>query len=295
METILKKIQARGARVSTKKLGKKDIISSSGAILCMILATAASIPPGLQAQEHQIEKATIYKDIYPLITEADRYCSFFIWNGDMPDLHITGSEREYEREMLSNGDVVYLNQGRSHGLEAGQVFMALQMSNDRGYGEGMMQETVPGYGRLAYRRGRVRIQALGEDQATAEIEKACGKIMVGDYLIPFQPKKTVEGKDLGYDIPPFDIQEVGGEIVFLETEFNQIGSGQWALINLGEQDGVDRGDQFIIFRHVNKQSPPKVFGNSVVIDVQEETATIKILSCRDTVEIGDLIVPHPEK
>lgn len=261
------------------------------AVMAMLLTVFSS--SGLYSQENQIEKATIYQDIYPLISEADRYCSFFIWKGDMPELRITGAERDYEREMLSNGDVVYLNQGRSQGLESGQVFMVLQMSNDRGYGEGMVQETVPGYGRLAYRRGRLRVKALGSDQATAEIEKACGKIMIGDYLIPFQPKETVMGEDLGYEVSPFDIQAEKGKIVFLEMEFNQIGDGHWALINLGEKDGVNRGDQFIIFRQADKKTPPKVFGNSVVIDVQEETATIKVLSSRDTVEMNDWVVKHP--
>ncbi len=277
-------------------MSKKDLCKNYMVfpILAVMFMVAAG-PVELYSQEHQIEKATIYKDIYPLISDADRYCSFFIWDGDKPDVWITGSEREYEREMLSNGDIVYINQGRNHGLESGQVFMILQMSRNRGYKEGMIQETIPGYGRLAYRRGRLRVKEIGEDQAIAEIEKACGKIMIGDFLVSFQPKETVMGKDLGYNISPFEIQRDEGEIIFLESEFNQIGNGHWALINLGEKDDVKRGDQFIVFREVKKGAPPKLFGNSVVIDVQEKTATIKILSCRDTVEMGDQVMRHPGK
>jgi hypothetical protein len=277
--------------VNKQRLCKNYMVFLVSAFLFM--SPFSSLP--LHSQEHQIEKATIYQDIYPLISEADRYCSFFIWNGDMPEIQITGAEREYEREMLSNGDVVYINQGSKHGLESGQVFMILQVGHDRGYRETMAQDTVSGFGMLAYRRGRLRLKALGEEQSTAEIEKACGKIMVGDSLVPFQPMETVMGKDLGYDIPPFEAEGTKGKIIFLETEFNQIGNGHWALINVGQQDGVERGDQLVIYRKVEEGAPLKVIGNSVVIDAQEETATIKILSCRDPVELNDQIMRHPEK
>lgn len=289
-----KKIQPGGVPVRRKNLCLNQWVFLVFMVVSMVVLTAGFSPAELYAQEHQIEKAGIYKDIYPLISESDRYCSFFIWDGEIPQLRITGAEREYEREMFSDGDTVYINQGRNEGLERGQVFMIVQMRDDTRYSELMVQKTVPGYGLLAYRRGRLRIKALGENKASAEIEKACGNIMVGDYLVPFQPLETVMGKDLGYDVSPFETQGSGGEIIFLETEFNQIGDGHLALINLGKEDNVDRGQQFIIFRQVKKGAPLKIFGNSVVIDVQEKTSTIKVLSSRDAVEIGDQVAVNPK-
>jgi hypothetical protein len=41
-----------------------------------------------------------------------------------------------------------------------------------------------------------------------------------------------------------------------------------------------------IFKKVKKGVPREAIGNLVVIDVQQKTSTIKVLSCRDSVEIG---------
>ncbi len=250
--------------------------------IVLVLVSISMIAYGFQQQD--IKKAKIYQEEYQLITESDVYCSFYVLDGEIPDLEIIGAEREYERNVFSDEDVVYLNQGRMQGLNRGQVYLVIEVRKD-----------VPGVGPIAFRRGRVRIEELDDTKSTARIEKACGWIMQGYSLIPFKPKEGMTGKDLGYDIPPFETQGVKGEVVFLEADFNQIGSGHWALINIGQQHGITLGQQLILYRLLKKDAPIQVFGNCVVIDVQEETSTIKVLSCRDAVRIGDNVMVRPEK
>ena len=84
-----------------------------------------------QKQQYEIKKAIIYQDIYPIISESDLYCSFLIWDKkEKPDLKIIGAEREYERVLFNNDDIVYLNKGKAEGLQPGQLFLILEFERN---------------------------------------------------------------------------------------------------------------------------------------------------------------------
>jgi hypothetical protein len=228
--------------------------------------------------EYEVEKAKIYQEIYDLLSESDLYCSMYILDGDEPDTKIFGAERAYERIQFNNGDIVYINKGRNDGIEEGQMFMVLEVG-----------APIPGYGPLVHQRGRLRVVALEENASSARIEKACGPVMIGNYLIPFEEKEGRMGKDLGYNVPPYETDGLKGEILYLEEDFSQAGSGAWALLNLGEVDGIQLGQQLVVYRKLYEGTPLYVFGNMVVVDTQKRSCTVKILSCKDALLIGDLV------
>ena len=229
-------------------------------------------------EQYEVEKAKIYREIYDLLTETDLYCSFYILDDDVPETKIMGAERAYERVQFNNGDIVYINKGRNDGLEEGQMFTVLEVG-----------QSIPGYGPLAYQRGRVRVVALEENASSARVEKACGPVIVGSYLVPFEEKEGRMGKDLGYNVPPYENDGLKGEILYLKEDFVQAGSGAWALLSLGEVDGIQLGQQLVVYRKLYKDTPLYVFGNMVVIDTQKRTCTVKILSCKDALMIGDTV------
>ncbi len=229
-------------------------------------------------EQFEVEKARIYQEIYDLLSETDLYCSFFILDDEVPDTKIFGAERAYERVQFNNGDVVYINKGRNDGVEEGQMFTVLEVG-----------QPIAGYGPLAHQRGRVRIVALEENTASALVEKACGPVMLGNLLVPFEEKEGRMGKDLGYDVPPYETDGLKGEILLLSEDFNQGGSGDLALLNLGEVDGIQLGQQLVVYRKLYEGTPLFVFGNMVVIDTQNRTCTVKILSCKDALLIGDRV------
>ncbi|MGD8539159.1 MAG: hypothetical protein PVI66_10620 [Candidatus Aminicenantes bacterium] len=233
---------------------------------------------------YQIEKAKIYQDIYALLSETDLYCSIFIMDDPAPEMVIIGAERGWERTMITDGEVVYLNKGRNDGLETGQLFLIFEIPRE-----------IPGYGPLAVKRGRARIVDLEDTRCSAKIEKACGPVMKGNYLVPFEEKESRLGKDLGYDVPPHKADGLDGTVVYLETEFNQIGTGYWAILDLGEEDGVQVGQQLIIYREEEKDAPLYIFGNVVIIDVQQRSCTVKSLSARDAIRMGDLVMSRPTR
>lgn len=266
------------------KISWKSSLGSFLILTCFFLGvrTPAVFAQDVQQQESEIKKAKIFRDIYPLISDSDLYCSFFVLDEKMPEIQIVGAEREYEKNLLTDGNIVYTDKGSADGLEPGQLFMILEVG-----------QKIEDFGFLTYKRGRARIVAIEEHGASVRIEKSCGHVSIGQYLVPFEEGESRMGKDLGYDVSPYESQGVSGEVIYLQMEYNQVGSGNWALVNLGEQDGIQKGDQLILYRRVQEGAPLHIFGNSVVIDAQNKTSTVKILSCKDPLQKGDLVQARP--
>jgi hypothetical protein len=51
----------------------------------------------------------------------------------------------------------------------------------------------------------------------------------------------------------------------------------------------------IIYREEEQDAPLYIFGNVVIIDVQERTCTIKALSARDVIRMGDFVMSRPTR
>lgn len=246
-----------------------------------VASTNTYIDPAGQDLENQQERG--YEELMDLINETDLYCSFFILDEDKPEIKIIGSERQEEREMLNNGDVIYLNVGEAHGVSPGDLFIIYDISKN-----------IPGFGPLAQKIGRARVMYVTSEKSNAQIEKACGDIRIGNYLSEFEEKEEFVGKNLGLEVPPVYTNSPVGKVVYLQTEYAQIGPGHWAIVDFGRNRNISLGQQMIIFREVEKDAPLQIVANVVVIDVQAETSTIKILTARDTVVIGDKVQFRPE-
>ena len=236
-----------------------------------------------ESQEQEVKKARLYKDIFPLISESDLYCSFFVLKkkGEL-DLKIVSAERTEERLFLREGDTFFLSKGKKDGLENGQVFLILEIG-----------QKIKNYGYLTFMRGRAKIADAAMDRAAATLDKACAPVMVGYSLIPFEEKGGLLGKDLGFDILPRETGESKGKIIYSHDEHEMIGSGDWALVDLGEEDGIQFGQQLVVYKRSKKKSAfVKMIGNLIVINVQRKTSTVKVLSCNNPLKVGDLVQTH---
>lgn len=235
-----------------------------------------------QAQQDQIEKPKIFQEAYPLISESDLYCSFFILEDELPQIKIIASERQEEKILLSDSDIFFIDKGKNDGLEVGQVFLILEIGPQI-----KSPVTKENYGQLAFKRGRASIVRLEETNGTAKIEKTCGQIMVGQFLAPFEEKEGLLGKDLGFEVIPEEERPSSGNLIYLQDGYNMIGPGHWALIDLGREDGVQIGQQMTVFKRAKEETTRQAIGNLIVIDTQGMTSTVKILSCSEAIELGD--------
>ena len=247
------------------------------ALWTFIIAGLALSAPGRPfAQEAVIQKAKIFEDTYQLITESDLRCSFYIHEAGkmLPDIQIIGAERMNEKTVFSDDDIIYINKGAADGLEMGQLFLTVGL-----------RAKVPKLGTVMERHGRARIVRLEDRMATAKVEKGCGTIQLGDFLLPFEAEEGEVGKDLGYgDMDPTISHH--GKVVYIEHDFHIAANGQWALIDLGRQHCVQIGDQLNVFRQAKPNLPREAIASAIIIDVRGATSTIKILSARDSVDIG---------
>jgi hypothetical protein len=250
-------------------------------ILMALFIQGAGKTQSQETKQYQIEKGKIFQEAYPLISESDLYCSFYIMGKEKPVMQIVGAERGDEKILVSDADLVYINCGKNDGLEIGQMFLIIELGPS-------ISSPVAGknYGTLALKRGRARIVMFEDTRGGVKIEKTCGQIMVGDYLVPFEEKEGLLGKDLGYEAPLEEGTGTSGNIIYLQNELNQIGSGHWALIDLGSENGIKVGQQMTIFRRVQKDAPRQAIANLVVINTQPNTSTVKILSCKEVVRLG---------
>ncbi len=238
--------------------------------------------PPKEEERFQISRAKIYQEIADLINDTDLYCSFAMWEKPLPELRIIGAEREKEEDMFSDGDTVFLSKGKDAGIEPGQLFWVLEI-----------RHLLPGYGPVAFGKARARIQFAYADKAAAVIENACHGVRLGYYLVPFEPREGMMGKDLGYNVPPVETEGARGSLLYLQSDLRQVATFMWALIDIGADKGLQVGQQLILYKRLRQDLPPVITGNCVVIDVKSTTATIKLLSCRDVLRQGDRVMERP--
>jgi len=239
-------------------------------------------------QEQEAKKARLYKDVFPLITESDLYCSIFVMDKMELEAQIVGSERDKERILLRESEIFYVNRGIAYGFEVGQLYTILQVGEK-------ISNPITGkrYGRIVYRRGRAQIVSVEEDRAFAKLEKSCGEVMVGHFLMPFEEKSGLLGKDLGYDVPISEEEGSWGRLVYFQDDYQQISKGHYSIVDIGEEDGIHFGQQLVIYRKTEgKMGSIEKIGNSIVIDTKQKTSTVKILSSNNALRVGDFVQPR---
>lgn len=250
---------------------------TAGGLVLVVAVLALAMPGRPSAQDIMVRKAKIFEETYQLINESDLNCSFYMHEEGklLPDIRIVGAERMNEKHVFSDDDIIYIDKGAADGLEIGQLFLAVGL-----------RAKVGKIGTVMERHGRARIVRLDDEMATAKVEKGCGAILVGDYLLPFEEEAGEIGKDLGYgDMDPNASKR--GRVIYIENDFHISASGQWALIDMGRQHCVQIGDQLNVFHQARPDLPREAVASAIIIDVRGASATVKILGARDAVRIDD--------
>jgi hypothetical protein len=221
----------------------------------------------------------------PIASQTDLYCSGFIAQGEhSPQLWIAG--RHVEREILGEGDVVYLNQGRTHGLRPGDTFAVLRWA-DTVYHP---TTTLP-LGTLVRRMGKARVLLAHDNTSTAVIEMSCEDILEGDELVPWETIPAPMMSSLP-EFDPLDPTTRGGpigQIVTARDNLSVVAQGHVIFTDLGQHTGVVPGDVLMLFREQGRGLPRLMLGQAIVLTVETETSTAKIVTSARESEIGDWV------
>lgn len=240
--------------------------------------------------------------------EDDIYCTGYIGEPDQ-DLPISILSSEYEAQGIALerlpgsdlvvgkkgvpvkgelylGDILYLDGGRAAGLSAGSLWTVVVPGEEIRHPD--TRETV---GRLYGYRGRVRVLAVQDNGAVAEIVHSCAPIEIGMRLKVFEPEPVPLARRTPMrpltDPPPVDDPQTGPIIVYADGGRFALAEDHVVYINRGADDDVVPGDVYTVYRQTHTAAMPYVVGEVGILSVQAKTAVGRILRSNSTIHVGD--------
>jgi len=259
------------------------------------IAKEVEAPPTEEAPEAPSTATAPEKVTYPIALDVDLYCSGYITNNlQALPMRIVGNEESSEKVGLATNDIVYLNQGEAEGISPGDEFTIIHKVRSINHPISMKN-----LGEYVTQTGRLKVVATQEHTSTAQITYACDATRVEDVLIPFEPKEV----PVFTEMPPVDRYSsegpnVKGYVVFAKDDLGAIGQGHELQIDLGSKDGVLVGTRLVLYRHhksdyervgFSQDLPRQVLGEMVVFNVQDNTATGRIIQSFNYVTVGDQV------
>jgi hypothetical protein len=190
---------------------------------------------------------------------------------------------------LSLGDIVYLDQGASSGLQAGAILTAVEPAH-------VVRHPLTGkpVGRFHSYNGRVLVLAVQETTAIGEIVQSCDPINIGATLTPFvaEPVPSERKQPMRPPTHPSGRDAFAGAatIVFAKDRLVTLGQDHVVFIDQGEDQELFPGDVLTVYRLPGIDVPPIVLGEIAILSVRPHTSVAKIVSSRYPMYVGDLAV-----
>lgn len=200
----------------------------------------------------------------------------------VPRLVVRAPHTPEDRFAVSSGLVV-ITRTPDDGLALGQRYVAQRLRTD----PKRFPRPGEGYGDIRV-AGVVRIYAIDELNALAEIEFACDGIQPGDLLEPFT--ETVLPTDATAMAPP-DFSD-RAHLIFGVDNREMFGHGDTLSIDRGAQQGVAAGHRYAIYRDKHTGEPLVYVGDAVVMSVGEHTSKLVVIKSNSSLNSGDIAVPR---
>ena len=268
--------------------GKPNVVPPEGPVSATPTQPQTGTPSGSDetaAASGAAETAPVASAVPALIRLADQrdlYCSGWVENHRHASM-LTIQAAESEKQLQGSGDLLYLNQGRSQGIAPGAEYLVVRPDHDV-----VHPATSELLGTYVRRMGHVRVLCAQENTATAVVLNACEDLRSGDELVPWQemPSPALER------IPPVDRCEApsglaqGWIVDGGADRQSTVGAGNVVATDLGSAAGVRPGTLLTLFRD-NGDYPRLVLGQAVVLTVEGETSTVKLLHVSREVHPGD--------
>lgn len=200
----------------------------------------------------------------------------------VPRIVVKAPHTPEDRFAMSSGLVV-VTRTPDDGLAIGQRYIVQRLRTD----PKRFPRPGEGFGdvRIA---GILRIHAMDELNALAEIEFACDGIQPGDYLEPFT--ETVLPTDATAMAPP-DFSD-RAHLIFGVDNREMFGHGDTLSIDRGAPQGVTAGQRYAIYRDKHTGEPLVYVGDAVVMAVGEKTSKLVVIKSIDSLRSGDIAVPR---
>jgi hypothetical protein len=259
---------------------------SAGVLLAAHLASAQAVPPS--KIEVAPRRPVSISGPIPVGAEADVYCSG--WLGEVEESfagRIVSAEQEKAQTMFMMGDVVYLDIGSSDGVQAGMEFTIARPDRliDRW---NSIRDVI---GRIYVTPGRVRVICAQERSSIAEITYACTDVEINDVVVPFEPIPVpLVRRTAPVTVCDSPNGKVVGHIVHTRDAVTPIGAGTVVFLDLGEQEGLNAGDFFTVFRPSSRAEGVRtILGEAAVLTTRSRSAVAIVTSMTDNIAVGDWV------
>jgi hypothetical protein len=210
-----------------------------------------------------------------------------------PDaVRVASAQDTVPRSLFDQHDLLVLNGGSARGLALGQRFFIRRRA-------GFAPALEPGR-HSVQTSGWIHIVAVNTTTAIAAVDHACGAILQGDYLVPFEAPDVpdLEAAMQQKGDPDFDH---AARLLFSDDDRPVAANGEFMLIDRGASQGAAVGSRFAVYRDLRAGSimplayadsiPLASVADAVVVAAGPDTAVVRIVNARDAVRRGDLAVP----
>jgi len=200
-------------------------------------------------------------------------------------LHIIGTQDSVPRTVFGARDLIVIDGGEKAGVHLGQQFFVRRANH-----YGMMYGASGGRG--AHTLGWLHVVAVNESTAIAQIDHLCDAMIAMDYLEPFAAPVVPAGLDAVDATGEPDFGALG-RIISGDFERSSLGTGDFALIDRGSEQGVEPGQHFAVYRDLRMGGMPLTsIGEATVVSTTAGVALARITRVRDAVRSGDYVAPR---
>ena len=199
-------------------------------------------------------------------------------------LRIIGTQDAIARSEYGTRDLLVVNGGTAAGVQLGQQFFVRRANRF-----GTSDSTVRRGSRTL---GWLRVVAVNDSTAIANIDHICSPLKRGDYLEPFVAPILPAGAESNEVTGEPDFNALGTIVVGDEGRA-EMGAGDFALIDRGSEQGVIPGARFALFRDLRVAGLPLAsVGELVVISTGPTMSLTRITRAQGPITTGDYAAPR---
>jgi len=195
-------------------------------------------------------------------------------------LRVIGAQDTASRVLFGTRELVVISGGTGTGVQLDQRY-AIRRAYTFGHPSKGQLQTI-------HTTGWLRITAVNETTAIAQIEQVCDGVIAGDYLEPFVPPASLPDDSAAATL---DFSTLG-RVLFGDEERRLAGPGDFMMLARGNAP-LAPGTRVAVYRDLVTPGVPLVaIGEGVIVSMQNDSPVMRIISARDAIRGGDYVVVH---
>jgi len=218
--------------------------------ICLVLTLVSAAAVAQTMPVAQVpSRSTNLRERAAAPSYTDMYCSGFLSKQSInKSNYVLAGLDTPQQTQFSQGDTIYLE---GSGYQEGARFSVLRELRDPNVSDFYpgQRAAVASVGQPYGERGRVRVIAVRDKVAIAQVEFSCSDIVAGDLVVPFEEKPSIQFRPAQkFDQFPTGPTNVTARIVMAHEFDTVVAPGQKVYLNVGADKGVKIGDYFRVVR-----------------------------------------------